>query len=121
MPLGNMRESMSVTASSLLVQVVIPNRIPPSIRDPEDPCGMLYSRTNLVVPALGNALVRADLAIAVPEGTYARIAPRIRLAWRHHLQVGTRIVGLGYHGDLAGVLFNHSAEDFAICCADRVG
>lgn len=29
-----------------------------------------------IVPARGKALIKTDLAIAIPENTYARIAPR---------------------------------------------
>lgn len=36
----------------------------------------LSSAVDTVVPARGKALVKTDLAIAIPENTYARIAPR---------------------------------------------
>ena len=58
--------------------------------------------------------------IAVPEGTYARIAPRSGLAWRHHLQVGNPVTGPGYRGNVAVVLFNHATEDFKISRGDQV-
>ena len=36
----------------------------------------LSSAVETVVPARGKAIVKTDLAIAIPENTYARIAPR---------------------------------------------
>ncbi|XP_042006610.1 deoxyuridine 5'-triphosphate nucleotidohydrolase-like [Salvia splendens] len=36
----------------------------------------LSSAVEMKVPARGKALVPTDLSVAVPEGTYARIAPR---------------------------------------------
>ena len=36
----------------------------------------LSSAEKTVVPAGGRAVVKTDLSIACPEGTYARIAPR---------------------------------------------
>ena len=54
------------------------------------------------------------------KGTYAPIAPRSRLATKHHLQVESSVVGLGYHGNLAVVLLNHATEDLTICRGDRV-
>ena len=36
----------------------------------------LSSAEDTVIPARGKGLVKTDLAIAVPENTYARVAPR---------------------------------------------
>ena len=54
------------------------------------------------------------------KGTYAPIAPRSGLATKHHLQVGSSVVGPGYHGNLAVVLLNHAAGDLTIYRGDRV-
>lgn len=36
----------------------------------------LYAAEEKVIPARGKALVDLQLSIAVPEGTYGRVAPR---------------------------------------------
>jgi len=36
----------------------------------------LYASRDSVVPARGKAMVDTDIAIALPEGTYGRVAPR---------------------------------------------
>ena len=46
-------------------------------------CDGCHSAQAAVVPARGKALIPTDLAIALPEGTYGRIAPRSGLAWFH--------------------------------------
>lgn len=37
---------------------------------------MIISAETKKVPARGKAMISTDLAIAVPEGTYGRVAPR---------------------------------------------
>ncbi|KAE8100220.1 hypothetical protein FH972_018144 [Carpinus fangiana] len=54
----------------------------------------LSSATETKVPARGKALVPTDLSIAIPKGTYAHIAPRSGLAWKHSIDVGDRIAQL---------------------------
>ena len=43
----------------------------------------LYSAESKVVPAHGKALVDTQLSIAVPPGTYGRVAPRSGLGLLH--------------------------------------
>lgn len=73
-----------------------------------------------VVPARGKALVKTDLSIAIPEGTYARIAPRSGLAWKHSIDVGAGVVDADYRGNVGVILFNLSDQDFPIEAGDRV-
>ncbi|VAI26564.1 unnamed protein product [Triticum turgidum subsp. durum] len=80
----------------------------------------LSSAVEAVVPARGKALVATDLSVAVPEGTYARVAPRSGLAWRHSIDVGAGVVDADYRGPVGVVLFNHSDADFAVKPGDRV-
>lgn len=51
----------------------------------------LCSAHDTVVPARGKALVKTDLSIAIPEGTYARIAPRSGLAWKNFIDTGAGV------------------------------
>ena len=80
----------------------------------------LSSAVEAVVPARGKALVATDLSVAVPHGTYARIAPRSGLAWKHSIDVGAGVVDADYRGPVGVVLFNHSDADFAVRPGDRV-
>ncbi|XP_062079727.1 deoxyuridine 5'-triphosphate nucleotidohydrolase-like [Humulus lupulus] len=80
----------------------------------------LSSATDTKVPARGKALVPTDLSIAVPEGTYARIAPRSGLAWKHSIDVGAGVIDADYRGPVGVILFNYSDVDFEVKLGDRI-
>eukprot|EP00897_Mesotaenium_endlicherianum_P006112 jgi/Mesen1/5529/ME000279S04736 len=80
----------------------------------------LFNAYDSVVPARGKALVKTDLSIAIPEGTYARIAPRSGLAWKHSIDVGAGVVDADYRGNVGVILFNFSDQDYAVKEGDRV-
>ena len=46
-----------------------------------------------VVPARGKALLKTDIAIAVPPGTYGRVAPRSGLTLKNGIDVGAGVIG----------------------------
>lgn len=73
-----------------------------------------------VVPARGKALIKTDLSIAIPEGTYARLAPRSGLAWKHSIDVGAGVIDADYRGPVGVILFNFSDQDFTVEAGDRV-
>ncbi|OAY50761.1 deoxyuridine 5'-triphosphate nucleotidohydrolase [Manihot esculenta] len=80
----------------------------------------LSSATGTKVPARGKTLIPTDLSIAIPEGTYARIAPRSGLAWKHSIDVGAGVIDADYRGPVGVILFNHSDADFEVKAGDRV-
>ncbi|KAL3481175.1 dUTPase-like protein [Aspergillus californicus] len=80
----------------------------------------LYSAKEITIPAKGKALVDTGLAIAVPEGTYGRIAPRSGLASKHFIDTGAGVIDADYRGEVKVLLFNFSDVDFTIKEGDRV-
>ena len=64
--------------------------------------------------------MKTDLAIAIPHGTYARVAPRSGLAVKNFIDTGAGVVDEDYRGNIGVVLFNPSAVDFAVKQGDRV-
>ncbi|KZF25910.1 dUTP diphosphatase [Xylona heveae TC161] len=80
----------------------------------------LYSAHKTIIPARGKALVDTALAIAVPAGTYGRIAPRSGLAAKHFIDTGAGVIDADYRGEVKVLLFNHSDKDFEIAEGDRV-
>ncbi|CAA3005300.1 deoxyuridine 5 -triphosphate nucleotidohydrolase [Olea europaea subsp. europaea] len=80
----------------------------------------LSSATETKVPARGKALIPTDLSIAIPERTYARIAPRSGLAWKHSIDVGAGVIDADYRGPVGVILFNHSDVDFEVKTGDRI-
>merc|ERR1719270_2102162 len=80
----------------------------------------LYSAEDLTIPARGKGLVKTDLQIKVPHGTYGRVAPRSGLAWKNHIDIGAGVVDEDYRGNVGVVMFNHSDGEFAVKKGDRV-
>ena len=60
----------------------------------------LKSAYNYIIPASGKVIVKTDIRIRVPEGTYGRIAPRSGLAAKHHIDVGAGVVDEDYRGNV---------------------
>ncbi|KAJ6395360.1 hypothetical protein OIU77_020593 [Salix suchowensis] len=80
----------------------------------------LSSASVAKVPARGKALIPTDLSIAIPEGTYARVAPRSGLTLKHSIDVGAGVIDADYRGPIGVILFNHSDVDFEIKVGDRI-
>ncbi|KAM0836539.1 hypothetical protein ACQ4PT_062265 [Festuca glaucescens] len=114
--------SPSPSPPLLKVKRLSPNAVLPSRGSAHAAGYDLSSAVKAVIPARGRALVATDLsvAVAVPEGTYARIAPPSGLAWKHGIDVGAGVVDADYRGPVGVLLFNHSDADFAVRPGDRV-
>ncbi|XP_047050625.1 deoxyuridine 5'-triphosphate nucleotidohydrolase-like [Lolium rigidum] len=112
----------NASSSPLLLKVkrLSPNAVLPSRSSAHAAGYDLSSAVEAVIPARGRALVTTDLSVAVPEGTYARIAPRSGLAWKHGIDVGAGVVDADYRGPVGVLLFNHSDADFVVRPGDRV-
>eukprot|EP00551_Chaetoceros_affinis_P017182 CAMPEP_0203715006 /NCGR_PEP_ID=MMETSP0091-20130426/71375_1 /ASSEMBLY_ACC=CAM_ASM_001089 /TAXON_ID=426623 /ORGANISM="Chaetoceros affinis, Strain CCMP159" /LENGTH=329 /DNA_ID=CAMNT_0050593091 /DNA_START=164 /DNA_END=1153 /DNA_ORIENTATION=- len=80
----------------------------------------LSSAEATTIKAGGRGIVKTDLSIACPPGTYARIAPRSGLAVKKFIDVGAGVVDADYRGPVGVVLFNFGAEDFVVEKGDRV-
>lgn len=74
----------------------------------------LKSAYDYIIPAKGKEIIKTDLQICVPEGTYGRIAPRSGLAANFHIDVGAGVIDEDYRGELKIILFNHSNTEFLI-------
>ena len=68
----------------------------------------------------GRALIHTEIAIAVPEGYYGRIAPRSGLALQCGIDVGGGVIDADYRGEVGVILFNHSDEDYHVKQGDRI-
>merc|ERR550537_891484 len=80
----------------------------------------LAAAEGTVIPARSHGLVKTGLSIAIPWGTYARIAARSGLAVRRQIDVGAGVVDYDYRGEVGVVLFNHGDEVFGVKPGDRV-
>ena len=80
----------------------------------------LCAAGSCVIPSGGKGTVETGLAVALPAGIYARIAPHSRLAIRNFIDVGTGVVDSDYQGEINVVLFNHSTKDFKVQVGDWI-
>lgn len=79
----------------------------------------LYASAECCVPARGKAVVKTDIAMAIPHGYYGRVAPRSSMALKH-TDVGAGVIDSDYRGEIGIVLFNHSDSELCIKMYDRV-
>ncbi|PIN06729.1 dUTPase [Handroanthus impetiginosus] len=108
------------TTSFLRVKKLSEKAILPSRGSPLSAGYDLSSAADSKVPARGKALIPTDLSIAIPEGTYARVAPRSGLTWKHSIDVGAGVIDADYRGPVGVILFNHSDVDFEVKAGDRI-
>ncbi|GAB4852544.1 hypothetical protein Ancab_040548 [Ancistrocladus abbreviatus] len=106
--------------SPLRVKKLSDNAVLPSRASPLSAGYDLSSAIETKVPARGKALVATDLSFSIPEGTYARIAPRSGLTWKHSIDVGAGVIDADYRGPVGVILFNHSDVDFEVKAGDRI-
>jgi len=80
----------------------------------------LYSAEKKIIPARGKALIDTQLSIAVPIGTYGRVAPRSGLASKFMIDTGAGVIDADYRGTVFVLLFNLSDQDFEVQEGDRI-
>ena len=80
----------------------------------------LCAAGSCVIPSWGKGTMETGLAVALPAGIYACIAPRSGLFIRNFIDVGAGVVDSDYRGEIKVVLFNHSTEDFKVQAGDWV-
>ena len=64
----------------------------------------LCAASNCIIPSGGKGTIETGLAVSLPLGTYARIAPRSGLAIRNFIDVGVGVVYLDYRGEIKVIL-----------------
>jgi dUTP pyrophosphatase len=80
----------------------------------------LYADETTSIPAHGRALVSTGIAIALPEGTYGRIAPRSSLAVKYSIDTGAGVIDEDYRGIVKILLVNHSDTPLAVKPGERM-
>ena len=80
----------------------------------------LYSVCGATLAPGQRALIKTGIAIAVPKGHYARVAPRSGLAFKNGIDVLAGVIDSDYRGEVGAILINHSDVDFVVNPGDRV-
>ena len=105
---------------ALLVKTLRPGAKIPRRESPGAAGYDLSSADEVSIPPGARAAVRTGIAIAVPRGTYGRVAPRSGLAVRHGIDVLAGVIDEDYRGEIAVVLLNTGDEPFRISTGDRI-
>jgi dUTP pyrophosphatase len=112
--------SSSSSSTQLLVKKLSPKAILP-VRGSEYAAGYDLSASEpTTIPAGGRGIVKTDLAISCPAGTYGRVAPRSGLTVKKGIHVGAGVIDADYRGPVGVVLFNLGDEDLKIEHGDRI-
>jgi len=115
---------MSTLSSSSSLQLRV-KRLAPSARLPVkahsgDAGYDLFAAYSGTVPARGQALIKTEIAIALPTGCMAQLAPRSSLALKNSIDLGGGIIDSPYRGPIGVILFNLGDVDFNYKAGDRI-
>lgn len=81
----------------------------------------LYSIEHASIPPLSRQIIRTGIAIEIPNGMYAKIAPRSGLAVKHGIDILAGIIDSGYRGEICVVLYNTDKDkSFDVLPGDRI-
>ena len=105
---------------SLDVKKLSPNATLPTLATPGSAGYDLYSAYDVLIAPWSHQLVPTDIAVAIPEGLYGRIASRSGLALKFGLEVGAGICDNDYRGPVGVVLHNFSDNPYQIKKGDRI-
>lgn len=80
----------------------------------------LYSAYDYIIPPKGKIMVKTDIQLKVPVGTYGRIASRSSVAFENHIDISAGVIDEDYRGNVGIVMFNHANTEFNINTGDRI-
>lgn len=80
----------------------------------------LFSAEEVEVPAKERRLIKTDIAIRLPVGTYGRIAPRSGLAYKHGIDVLAGVIDRGYSDNVGVILLNTGNTPVKVSVGDKI-
>jgi len=80
----------------------------------------LYAQEDVLIPAQGQKLVGTEIAIGIPQGTYARRAPRSGLAYNKSIGIGGGVIDADYTGEVRVIMMNHGKKRYQVQEGDRI-
>lgn len=108
-----MPDSSSINPTPLLLVKLLSDTAKAPTRGSSHAAGYdIYASKESTIAARSRALVDTDISIAVPSGTYGRVASRSGLAVKKGIDVGAGVIDEDYRGQVRVLLFNHSDEEF---------
>lgn len=119
-PLNTPPQMPASPTPRLCVKRLSPNATLPHRATPRSAGYDLFASAPMLIPSRGKALVPTDISISIPQGTYARIAPRSGLAHKHFIDVGAGVIDEDYRGSVGVILFNFGDQAFEVQQGDRI-
>ena len=80
----------------------------------------LYSFENKTIPPQSSAVFSTKIRVAMPPGTYGRIAPRSGLSVKHNLDVGAGVIDGDYQGEILVLLRNTGKNKYYVQAGDKI-
>ena len=80
----------------------------------------LYTPTGGIVESGQRLLVKLDIAIELPQGTFGHILPRSGLALKNGIHIGAGVIDEDYRGNVGVLLFNLGEEPYVFNVGDRI-
>lgn len=80
----------------------------------------LSSIETTTIPSGQRRAIDTGIKIALPQGTYGRIAPRSGLALHYGIDVLAGVIDRSYRGVIKVILQNHGDEEYKIEAGDRI-
>jgi len=74
----------------------------------------LYALEDVLSPAQGQRLIGTGIAIGIPQGTYARIAPRSGLAYKESIGISRGVTDADYLGEVKVIMMNHGKKSYQV-------
>jgi len=74
----------------------------------------LYALEDRLIPARGQRIVGTGIAIGIPQGTYARIAPRSGLAPKESIGIGGGVIDADYTREVKVIMMNHDRKNYQV-------
>jgi dUTP pyrophosphatase len=102
------------------VKLLTENSKSPSRNTPTDAGLDLYSSEAAVIKSREWKAVSVGISISIPDGFYARIAPRSGLAYKYGIDVFAGVVDSGYRGEIKAILYNAGDKDYTIDIGDKI-
>ena len=93
-------EKITELADQLRVQCLRETAVIPQ-RSTQGSAGYdISAACSCVIPSKGKGIVQTGLAISLPSGVYARIAPRSGLAVKKFIDVGAWVINSDFRGEI---------------------
>jgi len=102
------------------VKLLTENSKAPTRNNPTDAGLDLYASEEVLINGRKWKAVSAGISISIPNGFYARIAPRSGLAYKHGLDVFAGVVDSGYRGEIKVIIYNAGEKDYLINTGDKI-